>query len=65
MVFAVCAFSVRIIVIFIIYTSLPELASELYQLNGRRLLAKLLPTFAGRGCHMVSITVPYGRILGF
>jgi hypothetical protein len=24
-----------------------------------------LPTFAVRGCHMVSVTDPYGRILGF
>jgi hypothetical protein len=26
---------------------------------------KLVPTFAGRGCHVVSVTNPYGRILGF
>jgi hypothetical protein len=26
---------------------------------------KLVPTFADRGCHVVSLTVPYGRILGF
>jgi hypothetical protein len=31
----------------------------------RRLSAKLVPTFADRGCHMVSVTDPYGRILGF
>jgi hypothetical protein len=24
-----------------------------------------LPTFADRGCHVVSVTGPYGRILGF
>jgi hypothetical protein len=24
-----------------------------------------LPTFADRGCHVVSVTDPYGRILGF
>jgi hypothetical protein len=29
------------------------------------LLAKLMPTFADRGCHVVSLTDPYGRILGF
>jgi hypothetical protein len=29
------------------------------------LLAKLVPTFAGRGRHMVSVTDPYGRILDF
>jgi hypothetical protein len=27
--------------------------------------AKLLQTFADRGCHVVSVTVPYGRILVF
>jgi hypothetical protein len=26
---------------------------------------KLVPTFADRGCHVVSMTDPYGRILGF
>jgi hypothetical protein len=31
----------------------------------RRLLAKLVPTSADRGCHMVSVTEPYDRILGF
>jgi CBS-domain-containing membrane protein len=24
-----------------------------------------MPTFADRGCHVVSVTDPYGRILGF
>jgi hypothetical protein len=33
--------------------------------SGRRLLTKLVPTFAIRGCHVVSVTDPYGRILGF
>jgi hypothetical protein len=28
-------------------------------------LANLIPTSADRGCHMVSVTDPYGRILGF
>jgi hypothetical protein len=40
-------------------------ASELYRPNDRRLSAKLLPTFAIRGCHVVSLTDPLGRILGF
>jgi hypothetical protein len=40
-------------------------ASELYQPSNCRLLAKRLPTFADRGCHVVSVTDPYGRILGF
>jgi hypothetical protein len=31
----------------------------------RRLSAKLVPTFADRGCHVVSVTDPYGRILSF
>jgi hypothetical protein len=42
-----------------------ESASELYQPSDRLLLAKRLPTFADRGCHVVSVTDPYGRILGF
>jgi hypothetical protein len=25
----------------------------------------LVPTFAGRGCHVIGVTDPYGRILGF
>jgi CBS-domain-containing membrane protein len=28
------------------------------------LSAKLVPTFVDRGCHVVSVTDPYGRILG-
>jgi hypothetical protein len=35
--------------------SVAESASELYQLSERRLLAKLVPTFADRGCHMVRV----------
>jgi hypothetical protein len=42
-----------------------ESASELYRPSDRRLSAKLLPTFADRGCHVVSVTDPYGSILGF
>jgi hypothetical protein len=42
-----------------------ESASELYRPSDRRLLAKRLPTCAERGCHAVSVTDPYGRILGF
>jgi hypothetical protein len=33
--------------------------------NDRRLSAKLVPTFADRGCHVVSVTDPYGRFLDF
>jgi CBS-domain-containing membrane protein len=28
-------------------------------------MAKLVPAFADRGCRVVSVTDPYGRILGF
>jgi hypothetical protein len=34
----------------------PESASELYR-------AKAVPTFADRGCHVVRVMDPYGRIL--
>jgi hypothetical protein len=42
-----------------------ESASELYRPRDRRLSAKLVPTFADRGCRVVSVTDPQGRILGF
>jgi hypothetical protein len=42
-----------------------ESASEPYRPSDLRLLAKLLPTFADRLCHVVSVTDPYCRILGF
>jgi CBS-domain-containing membrane protein len=29
------------------------------------LSVKLVPAFADRGCHMVSVTDPYGRVVGF
>jgi hypothetical protein len=48
-----------------ITTPWPESASELYRPSDRHLWAKLVPTFADRGCHVVSVTDPYGRILGF
>jgi hypothetical protein len=43
----------------------PESASELYRPGDRRLPAKLVPTFADRVSHVVSVTDPYGRNLGF
>jgi hypothetical protein len=43
----------------------PESVSELYRPSDRRLLAKSVPTFADRGCHVVSVTDPYGRIFGY
>jgi hypothetical protein len=42
-----------------------ESASELYRPSDHRLSAKWLPTVADWGCHVVSVTCPYGRILGF
>jgi hypothetical protein len=42
-----------------------ESASELYRPSDRRLSAKWLPTCADSGCHVVSLTDPSGRILGF
>jgi hypothetical protein len=39
--------------------------SELYRPSDRRLSAKLVPTFADRGRHMVSVTNSYSRIHGF
>jgi hypothetical protein len=43
----------------------PESASELNRTSDRRLSATLVPTFADRECHVVSVTNPYGRILAF
>jgi hypothetical protein len=42
-----------------------ESTSEQYRPSDRRLSAKRLPTFEDRGCHVVSVTDPYGRILDF
>jgi hypothetical protein len=39
--------------------------SELYQPSDHRLSAKLVPAFADKECHVVSVTDPYGYILGF
>jgi hypothetical protein len=36
-------------------------ASELYRPSDRRLSAKLVPTLADRGCHVVSATDPLSR----
>jgi hypothetical protein len=46
-------------------TPWPKSASQLYRRSGRLLLAKLVAIFADRGCQVVSVTDPYGRILGF
>jgi hypothetical protein len=50
---------------YIIKTPWPESASELYRPSNRHLSAKLAPTFADRGYHVVSVTDLYGSILGF
>jgi hypothetical protein len=42
-----------------------EPVRQLYRPSDRRLSAKLVPTFMDRGCHVVSVTDPYGRILDF
>jgi hypothetical protein len=44
-------------------TPWPESASELYRPDDCRVSAKLVPTFADRGCHVISVTDPYGHIL--
>jgi hypothetical protein len=46
-------------------TPWPESASERYRPSYRRLSAKLVPTFADRGCRVVGTTDPLGRIFGF
>jgi hypothetical protein len=46
-------------------TPWPESTSNLYGPSDHRLLAKSVPTFADRGCCVVRVTDPYGRILGF
>jgi hypothetical protein len=46
-------------------TPWPYSVSELYRPSDRRLSAKVVSTFADRECHVVSVTDPYGRILGF
>jgi hypothetical protein len=38
-----------------------SLQSELYRPNDRRLSAKLVPTLADKGCHVVSATNPHDR----
>jgi hypothetical protein len=46
-------------------TPWPESARELHRQSDRRLSANLVPTLADRGCYVVSVMDPYGRILGF
>jgi hypothetical protein len=42
-----------------------ESASELHRTSDRPLSANWLPTFTDKGCHVVSVTDPYGHIPGF
>jgi hypothetical protein len=44
---------------------MPEFMSELFGLSDRLFSAKLVPTIEDRGCHVVSVTHLYGRILDF
>jgi hypothetical protein len=46
-------------------TPWPESTRELYRPTDRRFSARLVTTFEDRGCHVVSVTDPYGRIPGF
>jgi hypothetical protein len=46
-------------------TPLPESPSKLYLPSDRRLSPKLSPTFAHRGCRVVSATDPHDRIFDF
>jgi hypothetical protein len=48
-----------------IQTPLPESTSELCRPSVRRLSTKLVSTFADRGCRVVRVIDPYGRILDF
>jgi hypothetical protein len=44
-------------------TSWSQSESELYRPSDCHLSTKLVPTFVDRGCHVVSMTDPYSRIL--
>jgi hypothetical protein len=46
-------------------TPWPQYVSKLNRPRDRRLLAKLVPTLADRGCRVVSATDHHGHILGF
>jgi hypothetical protein len=58
-------FILYLIIIIIIIIPWLQPTSELYQLIHRRLWVKLVPTFADRGCNVVSVIYPYGRNFGF
>jgi hypothetical protein len=46
-----------------IKTPWPQSATELYRPSDCRLSAKLVPNLENRGCRVVSVTDPHGRIL--
>jgi hypothetical protein len=46
-------------------TPWPESASKLCRPSERRLLVRLVRAFADGGCHVVSVTDPCYRVLGF
>jgi hypothetical protein len=46
-------------------TPRPQSASEVCRPSDSRLSAKVVSTFADRGCHVVSAADPHGRVLGF
>jgi hypothetical protein len=46
-------------------TPWPESVRELYRLSDRRLSAKLVPTFADRGCHVVNVTATSAIVSAF
>jgi hypothetical protein len=60
-----CMFSHKLLKHYKQQTPGPESASELCRPSDRRLSATLVPTYADRECHVVSLTDPYGRNLGF
>jgi hypothetical protein len=43
----------------------PQAYCDVTAVSDRHLYEKLVPIFADRGCHVVSVTNPYGRNLGF
>jgi hypothetical protein len=42
-----------------------SVAEELYRPSDRHLQEKLVTTLVDKGCHVISVTDSYGRILGF
>jgi hypothetical protein len=55
----------EVILFFSLLLQLQLQLKVIYRPSDLRLKAKLVPTFADRGCHVVSATDPYGLNLGF